>query len=134
MGCPFLVVVNLAQPTHVDEFCWRISRVEGLEHGPCSLLSGECHKLDPRIATLVPQGPICKPVELAINKYVSQGRLKLKQVMGLLATDFPDLVTSERQIRNVMLKFQSGTRELSCRSLLERLLLEQRADPEFFVE
>jgi hypothetical protein len=54
--------------------------------------------------------------------------------MGLRASDFPDLVTSERQIKNGMLKFQRGTTELSCRSLLERVFLEQRADPDFCVD
>jgi len=88
----------------VDEFCWRISRVEGLHHGPCSLLFGACHKLDPIIATIVPKGHASQHVELAISKYISQGRLKLKQVMGLLAAEFPDLVTSEQQIKNVMRK------------------------------
>ena len=80
----------------MDEFCWRISRVEGLAHGPCDLLSGGCHKLDPRITQILPQGPITKVVESAIGKYVSQGCLKLKRIMGLLLADFPDLVTSER--------------------------------------
>ncbi len=134
VGCPFLFVVKCTQTAEVDEFCWRISRVEGLQHGPCSLLSGACHKLDPIIVVIVPKRPVSQPVELAINKYASQGRLKMKQVMGLLAAEFPDLVTSEHQIKNVMRKFQRGAPELSCRALLERLLVEQRADPDFYVE
>ena len=134
MGCPFLVIVSLGQPTDADEFCWRVSRVEGLEHGPCPLLFGACHKLDSRIADNVPQGPVTQVVENAIGKYVSKGRLKLKQIMGLLQSDFPDLVTSERQVRNVMNKFQRGSTEHNCRSLLQKLILQQRNDPDFYVD
>jgi hypothetical protein len=131
-----LVIVTLGElPSNNDnEFCWSISRVEGLDHGPCSLLSGACHKLDPRISSIVPQGPLAKTVEIAIGKYVSKGGLKLKQIMGLLASDFPDVVTSEKQVRNVMGKFQRKKTELTCRSLLERLILEQRADLEMYVD
>ncbi len=135
VGCPFLVVVSLGQvQPSGDEFCWRISRAEGLDHGPCPLLCGACHKLDPRIAVVVPQRALSPTIESTIGKYVSKGGLKLKQIMSLLASEFPDLITSERQVRNVMQKFQRKTNEFSCRSLLERLILEQRADPDLYLD
>ena len=54
--------------------------------------------------------------------------------MGLLTTEFPGLVTCERQVRNVMSKYQRGPTGSSCRELLQRLMLQQRADPDFFVD
>ena len=134
MGCPFEVVVALNQPTHVDEFCWRIRKVTGLEHRPCELLDhDDAHSLDPRIAQVLPQGSLPKDVLDAIKTYVLGGKLKLKQVMGMLASDFPSLVTSEKQVRNVMDKHKKSTHSLCCRALLEVLLTESAKDPDFFV-
>ena len=73
-------------------------------------------------------------MEIAIGKFVSKGGLKLKQIIGLLASNFPDVVTSEKQVRNVMSKFQRKKTEGTCRSLLERFIHEQRADLDMYVE
>ena len=87
----------------------------------------------PSIIGIVPQR-LTEAVESAIGKYVSHGRLKLTQIMALLTTEFPGIVTCERQVRNVMSKFQRGPTGYSCRELLQRLMLQQRADPDFFVD
>ena len=128
MGCPFEVFVALNQPTPVDEFCWRIRKVTGLEHRPCELLDhDDAHSLDPGIAQVLPQGSLPKDVLDAIKTYVLGGKLKLKQVMGMLASDFSSLVTSEKQVRNVMDKHKKSTHSLCC------LLTESAKDPDFFV-
>jgi hypothetical protein len=108
--------------------------LKGSSTGHVLFFSGACHRLDSRIAANVPQGPVTQIVENAIGKYASKGRLKLKQIIGLLQSDFPDLVTSERQVRNVMNKFQRGSTEHNCRSLLQQHILQQRSDPNFYVE
>lgn len=134
MGCPFEIVVALNQPAPVDEFCWRIVKVTGLNHRPCSgLKHDDSHTLDPRVAQVLPQGPLPQDVLDVIRSYVLSGKLKLKQVMGMLANDFPSLVTSERQVRNAMLKHKQGVHSLCCRALLEVLLTESAKDPDFFV-
>ena len=116
MGCPFRASVILTQlPINDNELCWSISRVEGLDHGPCALLENDCRKLDTRIASIVPQGRLSEEVEIAIGKFVSKGSLSLRHIMGLLASDFPHVVTSETQVRNAMSKIQRETSELSCR-------------------
>ena len=122
VGCLFLVVISLGQPTPQDDFCWRITRVCGIQHGPCPLVSRECHALIPSIRDIVPQR-LTEAVESAIGKYVSHGRLKLTQIMALLTTEFPGIVTCERQVRNVMSKFQRGPTGYSCRELRQRLML-----------
>ena len=117
-----------------DEFCWNIFRIKWLEHWPYSLSLGICHKLKPRIAAFVPQDPTSRVVEIDFGKFVSKGELEIKQIMGLIASNFPDHVTSKIKFRSVTYKFQRKTTKLNCRSLLERLVLEQRAEPSLYVE
>jgi hypothetical protein len=84
-------------------FEWRITKVHGLTQGPCSLLDhDEPHKLGARIATMLPQGGLPNNVKEKIRNYVVNGKLKFKHVMRLLQSEFPALVTSERQVRNFM--------------------------------
>lgn len=137
LGCPFVVVVTLStgDGSGIGDFCWRISRADGLEHGPCSLIDGNYHKLNPRLAELpmAPMAEVAPAAEAAIKKYVMKGRCKLRQIVGMLAEDFPNLVTSEEQVRNVMRKFRTQKPQHSCRALLTELLEEQRRDPDFYV-
>lgn len=112
---------------------WRVTKVRGLDHGPCNLLGGKNHGLDPRIATVLPQGALSDEVKAAIRKYVVDGKLKYTQLVGLLTKEFPDLISSERQIRNCMNQYKTSVGDFCCRALLEVLLTEQAADPDFSV-
>jgi hypothetical protein len=77
--------------------------VSGLNHGPCEGLNGASHTLHPHRQDLVPDKTIADAVRQRITHYVNKSRYIYQQIEVMLSlVDFPNVITEESQIRNVM--------------------------------